>query len=202
MNKVTSGVYIIENKINGHGYIGSSLILTKRWEYHRQSLRKKTHYNSYLQNAWNKYGEVSFVFRPLLYCGKEMLIEFEQRAMDVLGPEYNIAPVAGNCLGRKHTKQAKAKMSMLMMGNQRSLGHRCSPEKRSKISAGMIGNKNSLGYKHSAETRAEVAKAMMGNKNSLGNKHTAETKAKISNSQKARNKRKDAYYVQDKILAS
>jgi hypothetical protein len=33
-----------------------------RWNEHKKKLRRRTHTNSYLQNAWNKYGESSFRF--------------------------------------------------------------------------------------------------------------------------------------------
>ena len=181
-----SGIYEILNTINGKRYVGSSVDLEKRRAYHRQALRKQTHCNPYLQNAWNKCGEKAFKFKTFFYCGKESLIELEQMAMDELKPEYNIARVAGSCLGVRRSDETKAKMSAIMRGNQHSLGHKCSPEERSKISAALMGNSNSLGFKHTAETRAKVSAAQMGNKNCLGHKPSEDTKKKISEAKTGR----------------
>jgi hypothetical protein len=57
-----SGIYRIRHIESGKGYIGSALILRVRWNGHISTLRKQTHRNSYLQNAFNKYGEKAFIF--------------------------------------------------------------------------------------------------------------------------------------------
>lgn len=181
-----SGIYEIVNTTNGKRYVGSSVDLAKRRAYHRQTLRKQTHCNPYLQNAWNKYGEGAFKFKTFFYCGGESLIELEQMALDELKPEYNIARVAGSCLGVRRSDETKAKMSAIMRGNQHSLGHKCSPEERAKVSAALMGNSNSRGFRHTAETRAKVSAAQTGNKNCLGRKLSEETKKKISAAKKGR----------------
>jgi predicted GIY-YIG superfamily endonuclease len=56
------GVYIINNKLNGHNYIGSSINIKQRFAQHKSTLRHNTHRNQHLQNAWNKYGEENFDF--------------------------------------------------------------------------------------------------------------------------------------------
>lgn len=57
------GIYKIECSTTGVVYVGStSVSFKKRWRKHRQRLRHNYHENSYLQNAWNKYGEDNFVF--------------------------------------------------------------------------------------------------------------------------------------------
>ena len=57
------GIYKIECTTTGVVYIGStSVSFKKRWRKHKQRLRHNYHENSYLQNAWNKYGEDKFVF--------------------------------------------------------------------------------------------------------------------------------------------
>lgn len=56
------GIYCIENLITNKKYIGQSKNITNRWSRHRVELRKGTHFNPYLQNSWNKYGEKSFKF--------------------------------------------------------------------------------------------------------------------------------------------
>jgi group I intron endonuclease len=65
------GVYLILCGGNGKVYIGSAKDPEERWYGkrkgcgHLQALRKGEHYNTYLQRAFNKYGEASFNFRIL-----------------------------------------------------------------------------------------------------------------------------------------
>lgn len=53
----TTGVYVIYCSGDDKYYIGSSVDIKKRWIGHSSLLRNKKHYNFYLQNVWNKYGE-------------------------------------------------------------------------------------------------------------------------------------------------
>lgn len=60
------GIYKITCKTTDVVYIGSASISFKdRWKKHKQRLRNQYHENSYLQNAWNKYGEDDFLFESL-----------------------------------------------------------------------------------------------------------------------------------------
>lgn len=43
-------------------YVGSSVDIKRRFKEHKSSLRLNKHYSTYLQNAWNKYGEKEFAF--------------------------------------------------------------------------------------------------------------------------------------------
>ena len=97
------GIYKIINSANGKVYVGSSTNLVKRWNEHSFFLNNNYNKNPHLQNAWNKYGGDSFVFEVLLYCDKENLVFYEQRAMDEyksLDGEfgYNIRPARRNDL--------------------------------------------------------------------------------------------------------
>ena len=167
------GVYQITNKTNGHKYIGSSINIWKRWGRHLSELRKNTHDNNYLQNAWNKYGEDNFEFGVLLFCDVENTLLYEQLCLDKLNPEYNIATDA----------QASFR------------GTKRSAETRAKMSAAKLGHKYNVGYNHSDEAKAKISKAAMGNKygignkNSLGRKASDETLAKMKESQRLRHLR-------------
>lgn len=57
------GIYKIVCTANDVTYIGSTCVdFKKRFKKHKQRLRHNYHENSYLQNAWNKYGEETFNF--------------------------------------------------------------------------------------------------------------------------------------------
>lgn len=53
MNK-NQGIYQILCLINKKAYYGSTVDFSRRFQDHKLTLRKKEHYNQYLQNAWNK----------------------------------------------------------------------------------------------------------------------------------------------------
>ena len=203
-----SGIYIITNTTNNKRYVGSAVNLKKRLRQHRGDLRRGDHKNPHLQSAWNKYGEDTFVFDVIERWETEYLISMEQWWMNMLLPEYNIAPVAWSSYGRKATSETRAKMSRAHMG------HKVSDETRVKIRVANTGNQSALGHKHTAETklkmsraqkghpvsdetkkkmsiakkgqklsdehRSNISESLMGNKRSEGYRHTAEAKAKIS----------------------
>ena len=56
------GIYCIRNLVNNHLYIGSSIMLTKRYKEHRLKLSTNKHHCIILQNAINKYGIDNFEF--------------------------------------------------------------------------------------------------------------------------------------------
>jgi group I intron endonuclease len=156
-----SGVYAITNHVSGHRYIGSAVLLRKRWKEHTRQLSERRHHSVYLQRAWDKYGPDSFDFRPILFCAKEMLIEFEQRAMDVLKPEYNIAPVAGSQLGYRHSDETRAKLRAARARNGFSpmRGRRHTHEANEKNRLAHLGRKNGP---PSADTREKIAASQRG----------------------------------------
>ena len=68
MKKYLCGIYCIENTLNGKRYIGLSRDIRRRWNEHKSDLRNNNHVNTYLQSAWNLYGEESFKFSILEIC--------------------------------------------------------------------------------------------------------------------------------------
>ena len=73
-----SGIYCIENITTHKRYIGQSKNIPYRIKQHLYELRNNKHYNSYLQKAWNKYGEDDFNFYPLEYCDIDILDDKEK----------------------------------------------------------------------------------------------------------------------------
>ena len=71
------GIYEIVNIINNKKYIGQSVNISARFRHHKNKLRKNEHRNSYLQHAWNKYGEENFIFNVIITCDENKLDELE-----------------------------------------------------------------------------------------------------------------------------
>jgi group I intron endonuclease len=91
------GVYVLENLITNKVYIGSSTMrVIKRIEHHISMLRVGKHKNSYLQHAFNKYGETSFYASIIENTEKSTTLEREQYWIDKEEKEnlYNINPLA------------------------------------------------------------------------------------------------------------
>lgn len=114
--KRESGIYCIENLINGKKYIGSATNFKERWRIHLSDLRRNKHSNQRLQNSWNKYGEDSFKFYILVKCPKEYNIKLEQWFIDSTNPEYNICRVAGSSLGLIRSEETRKKISIAGKG--------------------------------------------------------------------------------------
>lgn len=108
----TSGIYELVNSIDGKRYIGSCVNFYKRAHKHLSELKKGRHANRYLQNAFNKHGESSFVFNVLEYCEKDLLIKAEQNHIDSNNFEllYNLRKVAASNLGMRHSQETVNKM--------------------------------------------------------------------------------------------
>jgi hypothetical protein len=81
-------------------------------------------------------------------------------------------------LGRKHTEETKAKMSLSAKGNKSNTGKIFSKEHRQRLSQAQIGNKKSLGHKDTEETRLKKSEAKKGKKYALGRKWTEEQRIK------------------------
>lgn len=182
---MSSGIYVITS-LSGKQYVGSAVSFSARWRLHQHYLRKGQHHSSHLQRAWNKHGEEAFVFSVLFICANPDLLFYEQRAINVLQPEYNVCKIAGSSLGVVRSAETRAKLSATkqqtspetrakMAAAQK--GKRLSAEHRSKIGAASLGRKMSaeaiaktasskVGKKHSAEARAKMSSAAMGRKHS------------------------------------
>ena len=111
---VQCGIYKILNIVNNKFYIGSSVNIGCRKSSHLHKLKKNKHSSPYLQNSYNKYGEMNFKSEVLELCNRDYILEMEQRYIDNLLPEYNMCPVAGSCLGYIHTEETKKLQSDVM----------------------------------------------------------------------------------------
>lgn len=150
-----SVIYKIE--INGldRFYIGSSVDFSKRRTHHLNMLRRGSHINIHLQRVYDKYGEESFSFVILEECEQDLILSREQYWIDKYDFDnlINICPTAGNTLGRKHTTEAKKKISK----NHHDVSGENNP---------MYGMKGELspnwGKKHSEETKKKISDSNKG----------------------------------------
>ena len=183
---MNTGIYTITSPSGGQ-YVGSAINLAARWKGHSNALRAKRHNNRILQAAWNKY-DGQFVFAKLLVCSRDDLLFFEQRAINILKPRYNIAQVAGNTLGVKYTVESRAKIGNALRGKKH-------PPKSAETRLNL--SKALMGHAISAETKAKIAASLLGRvlsnehrkKISVGGKgktRSLETRARMSAARKLR----------------
>jgi group I intron endonuclease len=170
-----SGVYEIVCAPTGKRYVGSAKDFSARWRAHRGHLARGTHHSPHLQAAWAKHGAEAFVFRPLLICAPANAVMYEQIALDALGPQFNVARVAGSCLGVKHSAETRAKHSASKIGNTHARGKAIhTAESKAAIAAALTGNTHTKGR---ARDRAAVEATAAAHR---GMKRSDETRRRIS----------------------
>lgn len=143
--------------VNGKWYIGQSSNIHRRKTSHLSYLRCKTHYNSHLQSAFDKYGECNFEFRVLEEVPEELLdvreilwIGFYKSNQNQFG--YNLE--SGGNLLKHHSQITKDKLSKI------NTGRRMSAEWCRKLSERQRGEKHWNYGKHpSEETRKKLREA-------------------------------------------
>lgn len=114
---MTSGIYMIENQVNGKIYIGQTSDLERRKKEHLSKLKNKTHYNLHLQSSFNKYGEDNFVFKVIKKnIPYYMMDSLEKRYIDIFqsndnrygynltsgGQNINFDKLSMSCIERKN----------------------------------------------------------------------------------------------------
>lgn len=182
-----SGIYKITNKINKKCYYGSAVDFNTRWSLHRSELKNNIHGNKHLQAAYNKYGEVAFIYSILMACPEKELLIYEQHWLNAFWDGgktcYNICKIAGSQLGCKRSDEIKAKMRASKLKEHKekisiSVSATMTPEHRKRLSAAKLGKKAS------EEAKANMSKSKLGNTNCLGYRHSEEAKSNMSAAQK------------------
>ena len=166
---MNSGIYKITNILDNKCYIGSSSTIINRLIRHKKDLKANKHHSIHLQRVYNKHGNSIFQYEILLYCDNKDLLFYEQRAINTYKPEYNMCKLAQSCLGFKHTKETKEKMSISGKGRVFSEEH------KAKISAALKANRATQEYKD----KASISRLGKPHKHS-GAPKSDETKKKLS----------------------
>lgn len=183
---MASGIYQIENQVNGKSYVGSAVDVECRWREHLSRLRRGVHCNPHLQGAFDKYGEDVFQLEVLESVIPRNLIEREQHYLDTWEPEYNIALIAGMAmLGRHHSEETKQKMREACKRrlpisaetrrrmSEASKGRQISEEHRRKLSEALKGRQKTEEHRRNiseglkgrildAEHRGNISDALKG----------------------------------------
>lgn len=114
----TSGIYKIVNKVNNKYYVGRSKNIQKRFRGHVKLLNNNTHHNSHLQNSWNKHSNNDFEFTIVEEVPKELLMEVEQKYLDIAKTEqnkcYNLSFISDTV---EITNETRSKISLSSKGN-------------------------------------------------------------------------------------
>ncbi len=196
---MNSGIYLLENTVNGKVYVGSSSNLRQRRRAHTSDLKKDTHWNEHLGRAVMCYGFNAFHFCVLEYCSSEDLLIREDWWMELLRSRdsqygYNIRTAERHGIA----EETKRKLSLIRKGKPLSQEHRerlsaakkgkpgnrkgvtLTPEHRAKLSAAKKGKlPANLAQLHSPEVRSMVNAALL----------TPEVRSKLSVWQKGKKKR-------------
>lgn len=111
------GIYRIKCLANGKFYIGSSSNLNKRRQDHFSGLRRKNHFNVYLQRTFDKHGEENFIWEILelvediniLKTREQYWINYYNSFDKEIG--FNLVPLVEThgTLGYKYTDEQKEK---------------------------------------------------------------------------------------------
>lgn len=201
-----AAIYRILNTQTDSCYIGQTTDYKRRKREHLNELRNNRHSNDYLQNAFNKYGEQSFVFEQIEECSREQLNSREEYWLSIYGgcnspKNYNLSP-AGGCAGaskatllklkgRKVSDETKQKMSQSRKGKKLNL----SDEQRKAIGErtrnNLSGKPRTEEYKKRLSEKLKTKASESSSWGMTGKHHTQETKNKISKTEKlTKNKRR------------
>jgi group I intron endonuclease len=149
--QASSGIYKITNIVDNKIYIGCASNIRTRKNGHWYDLRSNYHKNSYLQNAWNKYGEVNFKFELIELCNVKLLHEKEHFWVDyyncldrTIG--YNLKPTDPNGCSI-HSEETKEKLRQANKGQKPT--QKC-------IEAVKTYNASEKGIKNFAKARAKL----------------------------------------------
>jgi len=154
---VNGFIYTITNLINGKMYVGLTINPKSRKKDHFVLLKANKHYNSYLQNAVNKYGIENFEFEILEDYPEDFLFSMENYWCNIL-----------NTHDKEHGYNLKCTSD--------SKSYRMSEETKRKIS-----EYNIYKWKNKKERIKYESSLVAMQAARIGSKHSLESKLKMSN---------------------
>lgn len=168
------GVYVIENSVNGHKYIGSSVDCFRRFGRHMNAAIHGDLSSPIFYRAVNKYGVETFTHKIVEKVDDIFFLRArEQCWINREKPEYNISLNAW-CSYPENISEVRS------LGAKKAWARPDYREKAIKVRQGKTSNK---GYKCTLEQIENRRKS--GKQAFKGKKHTAESKYKMSISQKS-----------------
>jgi group I intron endonuclease len=198
-----SGIYKIECIANNKTYVGSAVDLDRRWKRHLNELRTNKHVNVIMQNAFDKYGENTFIFTIIEIVNDiSVLKKFEQFYLDTIKPfgkyGFNINTIAtgGNDFSNHPNKEeifkkiSKSKIEKHVIVSDEHRAHLSkklseyfkthSVHSKGKTYEEMYGveKANEMKRKISEDTKK---RCVDGNGSFKNKKHSDESKRKMSN---------------------
>lgn len=208
------GIYRIKNLVNNKCYYGSSKQIEKRLTRHKRELKNNIHINCILQRAWDKYGEDNFLFEVVEECHINVLLETEQKYLD-LHPEYNIGIKSSG--GDNLTKNPNKDLIVKKMTEsvKKRYDEMSDEEKKQKHSKPMEINSNWKGGISICHCEICGKKISQGAKRCMvhikyerngadnpffGRKHSEETKKKLSESRKGKKPTNMTQVIIDNII--
>ena len=123
------GIYKITNTINGKCYIGQSVNIERRLEFHKKLLSYGNHPNNHMQNSVNKYNIDNFTFEIIEECDKSKLSDRERYWIshyNSMNEGYNMTSGGENIPGWQQTDEVRLKISEALKINN--------PMKRKEVS--------------------------------------------------------------------
>lgn len=186
----TATLYIVTNTVNDKVYVGQTAqSFKRRWSRHRWDAKRGSPCRFHA--ALRCYGAEAFEARVLVIGpAGDWIKELEVRAIalyDSFNKGYNDTKGGdGGCgsthrLGKKHTPEARARISAARKGKATRLGHKNTPEQNEKV------RQANLGKKLTAEHRANIGAACAGKPAwNKGVFPLDETRRKMSEQQKLR----------------
>ena len=170
--KRISGIYKIENAVNGKIYIGQSCNLKQRINEHKRNLKNNEHQNNHLQLSYNKYGIENFGYSITEECDENIIDDREIYWIAFYNccnrnKGYN-SEYGGN-KNKHHSEESKQRMK----NSQKNF----TKERLQKMSLSHIGNTHSeetkkkmcdshKGFTHSEESKLKISKNNSGKERS------------------------------------
>lgn len=177
-----SGIYCIENKINGKKYIGQGIDVEKRmWQQHKNC--------KHLENALKKYGADNFERYIIEYCSVEELDDKEEFYIKEMKSHvsvngYNLLWRGFSRRGTHHSEETKKKLSIVHSNISEDTRRKMSESQKGRVqkkeSKEKISRSNKGKHFLSLEQLAKMVKRGAEHR-MFGKTHKQETLDKMSN---------------------